>query len=300
MRYDKLIKIGDGVYGKVYMSRCPISAKPIALKVIPLDKVSQMAIDDKDYHLNDLVPSDTLEVKLLSTFNHPNIIKYINSYLDIPNLQLNILTEYMPYDMQYMMYVEDVKFSKDVRKNIFKQLLSAVEYIHSLNVIHCDLKFSNVLINDEFNIKLIDFGISRYEKPIHEELVIQTLWYRAPEILFRFNNYTTKIDMWSLGCLFYELLDNKPLVNRVDESGVIMAMARYLGNFTEENFPGVTSSSKWHNNYADFPTKSREIFFTSKHKWNINEKDLFSKLLMYDSIKRISAKDALEHEYFKE
>lgn len=92
------------------------------------------------------------------------------------------------------------------------QILRGLKYIHSANVLHRDLKPSNLLLNANCDLKICDFGLARVtsETDFMTEYVV-TRWYRAPELLLNSSDYTTAIDVWSVGCIFMELMDRKPL-----------------------------------------------------------------------------------------
>lgn len=92
------------------------------------------------------------------------------------------------------------------------QILRGLKYIHSANVLHRDLKPSNLLLNANCDLKICDFGLARVtsESDFMTEYVV-TRWYRAPELLLNSSDYTAAIDVWSVGCIFMELMDRKPL-----------------------------------------------------------------------------------------
>ncbi len=111
------------------------------------------------------------------------------------------------------------------KKFIVYQLACALKYLHSAGVVHRDLKPSNILINSNCDAKICDLGLSRslfsqyFNKPIMTEF-IATRWYRAPEVLLGSRNYTCKSDMWSLGCLIYELYSRRTILpgeNTIDQ-----------------------------------------------------------------------------------
>jgi mitogen-activated protein kinase 1/3 len=92
------------------------------------------------------------------------------------------------------------------------QLLRGLKYVHSANVLHRDLKPSNLLVNANCDLKIADFGLARTTSDTNfmTEYVV-TRWYRAPELLLNCSEYTEAIDVWSVGCIFMELLNRKPL-----------------------------------------------------------------------------------------
>ena len=126
-------------------------------------------------------------------------------------------------------------------KTLLHQLASGVAYLHSHWILHRDLKTSNLLLNNRGQLKIADFGMARYvgdpPPPQLTQLVV-TLWYRAPELLLGAPRYGPAIDMWSVGCIFGELLTREPLLqgrNEVDELSRIFALC---GAPTDASWPG--------------------------------------------------------------
>uniref|UniRef100_A0A7S3KTR7 Cyclin-dependent kinase 2 homolog n=1 Tax=Euplotes crassus TaxID=5936 RepID=A0A7S3KTR7_EUPCR len=170
---------------------------------------------------------------------------------------------------------------------------------------HRDIKGANLLISSKGIVKLADFGLARrFNAQItHYTNRVVTLWYRAPELLLGSKNYTTSIDMWSVGCFFAELLTNKPLFPGTSESMQLDLIFGKLGFPSEENFPGVTKMGPFSQltNKPLYKYKLREHFsntVNSSSKADDYALDLIAKMLLYDPNKRISAADALNHPYF--
>mgnify|MGYP002620688590 FL=1 len=148
-------------------------------------------------------------------------------------------------------------------------------------------------------MKIADFGLARTIshplKPLTEEVV--TLWYRAPEVLLGAEKYSTAVDIWSLGCIFAEMITTKPLFPGDSQIGQIFKIFSILGTPNEINWPGITSITHFKLTFPKFP--SMEI---SKIVTNLDSDglDLLSKMLILCPGKRISARKALEHPYFDE
>ena len=133
-----------------------------------------------------------------------------------------LVMDFLEHDLKTLQ--EDMldAFSPSEIKTLLLQLVSAMEYLHSNWILHRDLKTSNLLMNNRGQMKVADFGMARYygDPPPKLTQLVVTLWYRAPELLLGAEKYGTEIDLWSVGCIFGELLTKNPLLqgkNEVDQ-----------------------------------------------------------------------------------
>eukprot|EP01018_Ginkgo_biloba_P020448 Gb_39785 [translate_table: standard] len=138
------------------------------------------------------------------------------------------------------------------------QILRGIAYCHSHRVLHRDLKPQNLLIDRQSNaLKLADFGLARaFGIPVrtftHE---VVTLWYRAPEILLGSRHYSTPVDVWSVGCIFAEMVNQRPLFPGDSEIDELFKIFRVLGTPNEETWPGVTSLPDFKSAFPKWPAK---------------------------------------------
>ena len=133
-----------------------------------------------------------------------------------------LVMDFLEHDLKTLQDDMIEPFSPSETKTLLLQLTSAVEYLHSSWILHRDLKTSNLLMNNRGQIKIADFGMARYygDPPPKLTQLVVTLWYRAPELLLGAEKYSSEIDMWSIGCIFGELLVKEPLLqgkNEVDQ-----------------------------------------------------------------------------------
>jgi serine/threonine protein kinase len=181
-------------------------------------------------------------------------------------------------------------------------------HIHSLShthtctqhgVLHRDLKPQNLLIDTKGVLKLADFGLARsVSVPVrtytHE---IVTLWYRAPEVLLGGKQYSSPVDMWSIGCIFAEMITRVPLFPGDSEIDQLFRIFRVLGTPNENIWPGVSAYPDFKETFPRWETRDLS---TAVPKASPLAIDLMTKMMAYEPSKRISAFAALKHPYFTE
>ncbi|GER56056.1 kinase family protein [Striga asiatica] len=294
--FERLNKIDEGTYGVVYRAKDKRTGEIVALKKVKMDK------EREGFPLTSL-----REINILLSFDHPSIVDVkevvVGSNLD----SIFMVMEYMEHDLKALMETMKQPFSQSEVKCLMLQLLTGVEYLHDNWVLHRDLKTSNLLLNNCGELKICDFGLARqYGSPLkpYTHLVV-TLWYRAPELLLGAKQYSTAIDMWSLGCIMAELLSKEPLFNGKTEFDQLDKIFKILGTPNETIWPGYSKLPGVKVNFVKhqynllrrkFPPTS----FTGSPVLSDAGFDLLNKLLTYDPQKRITAKEALNHEWFRE
>lgn len=184
-------------------------------------------------------------------------------------------------------------------KSYLYQLLNGTAKCHKLKVLHRDLKPQNLLINREGVLKLADFGLARAfgipVKNLTHEVV--TLWYRAPDILMGSKDYNTSVDIWSVGCIFAEIVTKKPLFRGKDEMDQLNKIFKIRGTPTPDEWPGIQELPGYK---PDFPMYEKDNIAYHLPGLDADGIDLLEKMLVHDPSKRISAKEALKHPYLKD
>ncbi|KZV42016.1 cell division control 2 isoform 1 [Dorcoceras hygrometricum] len=287
-QYEKVEKIGEGTYGVVYKARDRVTNETIALKKIRLEQ------EDEG------VPSTAIrEISLLKEMQHANIVRLKDVVHSEKRLYL--VFEYLDLDLKkHMDSCPEFFQNPHLVKRFLYQILRGICYCHSHRVLHRDLKPQNLLIDRSTNsLKLADFGLARaFGIPVrtltHE---VVTLWYRAPEVLLGSRFYSTPVDIWSVGCIFAEMANQKPLFPGDSEIDELFQIFRVMGTPNEDVWPGVTSLPDFKFTFPKWPAKDLATVVKNLDASGI---DLLHKMLRYDPSKRITAKIALEHEYFKD
>ncbi|XP_046553756.1 cyclin-dependent kinase 1-like [Haliotis rubra] len=286
--YNKIEKIGEGTYGVVYKGRHKKTNRLVALKKIRLESEEEG------------VPSTAIrEISLLKELAHPNIV-CLEDVLMQEN-KLYLVFEFLSMDLKrYMDTIPSGQYmDKMLVKSYTYQILQGILFCHQRRVLHRDLKPQNLLIDSKGTIKLADFGLARaFGIPVrvytHE---VVTLWYRAPEILLGSPRYSTPVDVWSIGCIFAEMVTKRPLFHGDSEIDQLFRIFRTLTTPTEDTWPGVSNLPDYK---PTFPAwKCNQLAGSVKQLDNMGL-DLLQKTMVYDPATRISAKDALNHPYFKD
>ncbi|KAJ6676534.1 CELL DIVISION PROTEIN KINASE [Salix viminalis] len=300
-KYEKLNEINEGTYGKVYKARDKKTGEFVALKKVKMDVGKDRYLEEYGFPLTSL-----REINILMSFDHPSIVKVKEVVMgDLDSVFL--VMEYMEHDLKELMQMMKQPFSTSEVKCLMLQLLEGVKYLHDNWVLHRDLKTSNLLLNNQGELKVCDFGMSRqYGSPLkpYTSLVV-TLWYRAPELLLGAKQYSTAVDMWSVGCIMAEMLTKKPLFTGKGEIDHLDKIFKTLGTPDETVWPGLSKLRGAKANFVKQPyNQLRKKFpftpFTGSPVLSDSGFDLLNKLLTYDPEKRITADDALNHPWFHE
>ena len=317
--YKKIKTLGEGSFGKVILvkkeSQTNESGSNIfALKISKrFKRVSKKSgPDEKDEKPIELNFIEIRELIIMKKIKHPNVINLVDYKFCHEDREVWILMDYLPTDLSKFYaenYANPRVMNEKFFKNIAHQILSGVNYLHQNRIIHRDLKLENILYDEEKNIARIgDFGLSRqYDYDINCQYTnVGTYPYKPPELILGLSQYSTSFDIWSLGCIFVEIVINSHLFGEDNELGVIKLMMNIFGTFNEKLLPG----------YKDFPNSKRLLeniqecqgiglvnYIKKNQKFEFeNEKfyDLIVQMLCVDPTKRYSAKKCLEHPWFSE
>ncbi|MFS7897126.1 putative protein-serine/threonine kinase CMGC-CDK-CRK7-CDK9 family [Helianthus anomalus] len=292
----------DVFFSQVYMAREIRTGEIVALKKIRMDN------EREGFPITAI-----REIKILKKLHHENVIK-LKEIVTSPGPEkdeqgrpdgnkykggIYMVFEYMDHDLTGLADRPGMRFTVPQIKCYMRQLLTGLHYCHVNQVLHRDIKGSNLLIDNEGNLKLADFGLARSFSNDHNGNLtnrVITLWYRPPELLLGTTKYGPAVDMWSVGCIFAELLHGKPIFPGKDEPEQISKIFELCGAPDEVNWPGV-SKIPWYNNFKPTRPLKRRLREAFRH-FDRHALELLEKMLTLDPSQRISAKDALDAEYF--
>ena len=207
--------------------------------------------------------------------------------------------ELLDYDLKKYLNEHKSTITPYQIKLLIYQLINGINYCHSRRIIHRDLKPQNLLIDKAGNLKIADFGLARaFSLPIktltHE---IETLWYRAPEVLLGQKQYSLGVDIWAVGCIFAELIEKRPLFCGDSEIDQIFKIFQFHGTPSSATWDRINMLPDMKPTFPKFRGVNPETHFKHFDKVSL---DLTMKMLQLDPAKRISMKEALKHPYFND
>lgn len=287
-RYEQIQEIGVGAYGTVYRARDRENdGQIVALKRLrvqaseegmPLATVREIAL-----------------LKQLERFDHPNIVRLLDvccGRRTARETRLTLVFEHVDYDLEtFMQENNPIDLSKV--KDIAKQLLTGLDFLHSQRVVHRDLKPQNVLISQNMVVRIADFGLARlYCADSSLTQVVVTLWYRAPEVLLH-RSYHSGVDLWGCGCIVAELLNNQPLFMGNGEISQLRTIFDTRGLPPESDWPSESNISR----QSFLPEQRRELSEVVTRA-TPDCLELLEGLLKLNPNDRLSASEALRCAWF--
>ncbi|TKY65136.1 serine/threonine-protein kinase [Spatholobus suberectus] len=285
--FERLDKIGQGTYSSVFQAREVETGRMVALKKVRFDKFQAEGIRFM-----------AREIIILRTLDHPNIMKLEGIITSQLSNSIYLVFEYMEHDLAGLVASPDIKFTDPQIKCYMRQLLSGIEHCHLRGIMHRDIKVSNILVNNEGILKIGDFGLANTLSPNSKQPLtsrVVTLWYRPPELLMGSTNYGVSVDLWSVGCVFAELLLEKPILKGRTEVEQLHKIFKLCGSPPDEfwkksKLPLATMFKPQTNYGSSLRERCRGFPVTTVN--------LLETLLSIDPSKRGTASSALMSEYF--
>ena len=287
-KYDVLGVVGEGAYGIVYKCKNKETGKYVAIKRFK-------EVDD------DLVKKTMKrELKMLQKLHHPNVIDFQEAYKRKGNLYL--VFEFVEKNLLELLQEHPQGLDPNLIRHLIYQLCKAIKYMHEQNIIHRDVKPENLLITDNMELKLCDFGFARLISGSCKEKLtdyVATRWYRAPELLLTQGEYGKEVDYWAIGCIMGELVDGNPLFPGENEIDQIYCIQKVLGNLTEEQMDMFYNNPLFNGKNLLNVTKPETLQRRYIGKLNKVDISFMKGLLELDPKKRLNGKNVFSHPYFE-
>lgn len=285
-RYDDIKPVGAGSYGLVCSAQDRKRQMKVAIK--KLARPFQSSIHAKRTYR---------ELTLLAHMHHENVIGLLDvfspckSFLEFNDLYL--VTHLMGADLGGI--IKTQKLSDDHIQFLIYQILRGLKYIHSAGIIHRDLKPGNIAVNEDCELKLLDFGLARHTEAEMTGYVA-TRWYRAPEIMLNWMRYNQTVDIWSVGCIMAEMLTSRTLFPGRDHIDQLLRIMTLCGTPDDEFMKKITSEEA-RNYVKTLPVIQRKNLNEVFAGANPLAIDLLDQMLKLDSDLRPTAEQALAHPY---
>ena len=293
-RYSPLESIGTGAYGVVCAAKDNRTGQRVAIKKIH-KAFEMLTVSKRTYR----------ELKILRHLRHENIISILDVMQPPEDLStfedVYVVLDLMESDLHHIIHSVQPLSDEHIKFFLY-QIMRGLKYIHSANVLHRDLKPSNLLINRNCELKIGDFGMARglsFSEEEHAMFMteyVATRWYRAPELMLSLNEYTFSIDMWSVGCIFAEMLGRRqffPGKNYLNQLQLILSV---VGTPSDEYIANV-GSDRVKTYLQTLPSRKPvelSVLFPNATSVAL---ELLDQLLQLDPKKRVSAEEALAHKY---
>ncbi|CAI5739449.1 unnamed protein product [Peronospora destructor] len=272
--YSIIDKVGSGTYGEVFKCQHKVTKDIMALKKLRPD---------------------------VEKNGFPEIVSSSAPPKEGKRPPLYFAFEYMEHDLSGLLNHPRIRFTRTQIQCYMRQLLTGIAFMHRNKITHRDIKASNLLLNNQGMLKIGDFGLSRFWNEVNAKAgrytnKVVTLWYRPPELMMGSTSYDFSVDVWSVGCIFGELLLGKPILQGKTEIEQLQLTFGFCGMPTEETWPGFFKLSGAEN----FQMDDKYVCPLCERFKNFppHAVDLLEKLLQLDPTKRITAADAMDHDYF--
>uniref|UniRef100_A0A673Z4T2 mitogen-activated protein kinase n=1 Tax=Salmo trutta TaxID=8032 RepID=A0A673Z4T2_SALTR len=286
-RYRELKQVGTGAYGTVCSAQDRRTGVRVAIK--KLHRPFQSKLFAKRAYR---------ELRLLKHMKHENVRAFpeILFFCFSPVILSYLVMPFMGTDLGKLMKME--RLSQDRVQFLVYQILKGLKYIHSAGIIHRDLKPGNLSVNEDCELKILDFGLARQTDTEMTGYVV-TRWYRAPEVILNWMHYTQTVDIWSVGCIMAEMLLGKPLFRGNDHLDQLKEIMKITGTPTADFVTKLQSqdAKNYIRSLPKVPKKDLHFLFS---KASSDAVCVLERMLLLDPERRVSASEALAMPFFSE
>ncbi|XP_010885375.2 mitogen-activated protein kinase 12b [Esox lucius] len=288
-RYRELKQVGTGAYGTVCSAQDWRTGVRVAIK--KLHRPFQSKLFAKRAYR---------ELRLLKHMKHENVIGLLDVFTSEISLDrfhdFYLVMPFMGTDLGKLMKIE--RLSQDRVQFLVYQMLKGLKYIHSAGIIHRDLKPGNLAVNEDCELKILDFGLARQADTEMTGYVV-TRWYRAPEVILNWMHYTQTVDIWSVGCIMAEMLLGKPLFKGNDHLDQLKEIMKITGTPSADFVTKLQSqdAKNYIRSLPKVPKKDLHLLFS---KATSDAVCMLERMLLLDPESRVSASEALAMPFFSE
>ncbi|KAJ4468845.1 kinase-like domain-containing protein [Lentinula aciculospora] len=313
MDYEATTKLGEGTFGEVHKAIQKATNKIVALKRILM------------HNEKEGMPVTALrEIIILKALRHESVIEILDMFIvhstETEPMSVYMVFPYMDHDLAGLLENERVKLQPSQIKLYMKQLLEGTEYMHRNHILHRDMKAANLLISNTGSLRIADFGLARtfdaqeYKDtatpyPTFDNLdrkerrerkytnCVVTRWYRPPELLLGARNYGGEVDIWGIGCVFGEMFNRRPILpgnSDIDQLDRIWGLCGTPNQHTWPNYDKLPGCDGMKRFTATFSRRVKQLY----EGIGPETVDLLDQLLICNPQQRITASQALEHDYF--
>ncbi|KAI0790534.1 kinase-like domain-containing protein [Abortiporus biennis] len=301
--YDVINKLGEGTFGEVHKAVHKTKGIAVALKRILM------------HNEKEGMPVTALrEIKILKALHHPCIVDILDMFVirskgkESP-LSVFMVFPYMDHDLAGLLENERVKLSPSQIKLYMKQLLEGTEYMHRNHILHRDMKAANLLISNTGSLKIADFGLARSFDPTIVDFkedfkgrerkytnCVVTRWYRPPELLLGARQYGGEVDMWGVGCVLGEMFWRRPILPGTSDLDQLDKIWQLCGSPNQHTWPNYDTlpGCEGVKRFNSYPRRLKQTYETIGPETC----DLLDKMLTCNPRERITAAQALDHDYF--
>lgn len=282
-------KLGEGSFAEVFKAKHPKTQQIFAIKRL---KKRYRSIEE----VNKL--PEVLYLRALQ--GHPNIVKLYDVMFDSTNGYVAMVFELMDVNLYELVRDNKKPYDEKTSLLLIYQLLKALDFMHSKNLFHRDVKPENCMVDkNTLELKLCDFGSTRQlssNGPYTE--YVSTRWYRAPECILTSGSYGPEVDIWAVGCMLYELVTSRPLFPGKHEIDQISRIHNVVGTPSRDVLAKFRQNPNTQISFS-FPQRFPQDFQKLLPNMSRNSLDLLQHLLIYNPSDRITAHEALDHPAFE-